>query len=190
MLRLTTDIQYAFWVCCTNDIPLSFILLWSHWGSVTIPSLSHLSTHLWPIYSVPFWESQGILPGRHGRQAVVPNYPPLSANPTVSSVPLPPFFSATPFLLPSGWNWLSRGKERQAEVMNLQCWGLPLWPCCLEDLACPRGSPGHRQGNPQMRAVFVLGFKTLSSFTSHFYADKCCTWWHVLDDLHLAAFYM
>lgn len=133
---------YALWACWTNGIPLSFILLWSHWGSITISSLSHLSSHLWPIYSVPLCESWDTLPSRHGRRAVpVPNLP--SPDQLHCLLCLPPSSLLYLPLLLSGWNWLSRMRESQAEVMNLHCWGLLLWLQWLEDLACSRGSPVH-----------------------------------------------
>ena len=126
----------------------------------------HLSTHLWPIYSASYLESRGILPMEPARE---------SNSVAHCLLYLPQSFLLCPpplLLLLSVWNWLSRGEERQTEVMNLQCWGLPLWPCCLEDLACSRGSPGHKQGSPQLWAVFVLSFKNFLWFHMSFFCTQ------------------
>lgn len=87
-----------------------------------------------------------------GDKTVVPNNPPLNCLPFL----FPPYLQL--LLLLSGWHWVSRGKERQAEVMNLHCWGLP-----LQHLACSRDCTSSSDGG-LTTTVSCFRFKTFLVF--------------------------
>ncbi len=64
------------------------------------------------LYSVPHWESQGILPSRHGRQAIVPNHSP-PHQPHCLLYP-PPLLPIPPSLPPPQWLKLTFQREGEA----------------------------------------------------------------------------
>lgn len=176
-----------FWTCvahidywymlCSSDvqmIPLPFILLCFHCGSITISylPLKHPSLTL---YSAPHWESQDILPSWVGRQAVVPNHSP--PHQLHCLLCLPPFFSTSPSsaVVETDFPEGRRGRLR---------WWICSAEACLPDptawktwLASGVVQGTYREAhNRELCLCLALNLCVVSLLT---FTQWCYTWWHV-----------
>lgn len=131
---------------------------------------------------MPCWgESPGILPSRHGRQAVWCLITPLPTNPTVSSASLfllsslpPPSSSSSSFFSVAETDFPEGRRGR------LRWWICSAEACLSNSWRAPGVVRGHRQGRPPLWAVFVskllnLCVVSLLSFFFFLNTQQCHT---------------